>query len=93
MSNFEKFKEQLSSKEWFYGEKIERTGAKIRVKEHERVLNVWKKFEIKTMKDYHSVYLKCDVLLLVHVFEKFRDNILKNYGLCTRHYLGAPAQP
>ena len=89
MSNFEKFKEQLSSKERFYSSL---TGAKIRVKEHERVLNVWKKFEMKPMKDYHSVYLKCDVLLLAHVFEKFRNNILKNYGLCTSHYLGAPAQ-
>ena len=53
MSNFEKFKEQLSSKERFYSSL---TGAKIRVKEHERVLNVWKKFEMKTMKDYQCLF-------------------------------------
>ena len=46
---------------------------------------------MKTMKDYHDLYLKCDVLLLAGVFEKFRSNGLKNYGLCLSHYLRAPA--
>ena len=41
------------------------------------------------MKDYHNLYLKCDVLLLADVFEKFRNNSLKNYGLFPSHYLGA----
>ena len=36
------------------------------------------------------MYLKCDVLLLADVFEKFRNNNLKNYGLCPSHYLSAP---
>ena len=43
------------------------------------------------MKDYHDLYLKCDVLLLPDVFEKFRKNNLKNYGLCPSHYLSVPA--
>ena len=34
------------------------------------------------MKDYHDLYLKCDFLLLADVFETFRYNSLKNYGLC-----------
>ena len=29
---------------------------------------------MKTMKDYHDLYLKCDILLLGDVFEKFRNN-------------------
>ena len=41
------------------------------------------------MKDYHDLYLKCNVLLLVDMFEKFRNNSLKNYGLCSSHYLSA----
>ena len=41
------------------------------------------------MKDYHDLYLTCDVLLLADVFEKVRNNSLKNYGLCTSHHLSA----
>ena len=42
------------------------------------------------MKDYHDLYLKCDDLLLPNVFEKFRNNSIKNYGLCPSHYLSTP---
>ena len=44
---------------------------------------------MKTIKDYHDLYLKCDVLLFADVFEKFRSSNLKNYGLCPSHYLNA----
>ena len=83
MSNFEKFKEELPSKEKFYSSL---TGKKICGKEYEHVLKVWNKSEMKTMKDYHDLYLKCHVLLLADVFEKFRNNSLKNYGFCPSHY-------
>ena len=46
---------------------------------------------MKPMRDYHGLYLECHVLLLADVFEKFRNNSLKNYGLCPSHYLSAPA--
>ena len=36
---------------------------------------------MKTMKDYNDLYLKCDILLLADVFEKFRNNSLKKHGL------------
>ena len=42
-------------------------------KEYEYVIKVWLKFEMKTMKDYHNLYLKCKFLLLADVFEKFRN--------------------
>ena len=60
-------------------------------KKFNHVHNVWNKFEMNKMKDYHDMYLKCDVLLLVDVFEKFRNNSLKNYRLFPSHYLGAAA--
>ena len=44
---------------------------------------------MKTMKDYHNLYLKCVVLLLADVFEKFRNNSSKNYGLCWSHSFSA----
>ena len=75
MSDIEKFKEQLPNKEIFYS--------------YEHVLNVWKKFKTKTVKNYHDLYLKCDVSLLADVFEKFRNKSLKNYGLCPSHYFSA----
>ena len=75
MSDIEKFKEQLPSKEIFYS--------------YEHVLNVWKKFKTKTVKNYHDLYLKCDVSLLADVFEKFRNKSLKNYGLCPSRYFSA----
>ena len=42
------------------------------------------------MKDCHELYLKCDILLLVDVFEKIRSNILKNNDSCLSLYLSAP---
>ena len=77
----------MPHKENFYGCLNNR---KINDQEYEHVLNVWNKFEMKMMKDYLDFYLKCDVLLLVDVFEKFRYNNLKNYWLCPSHYLSAP---
>ena len=87
MSDFEKSKEEFSSRERFYSSL---TGRKIVDKEHEHVLNFRNKFEVKTMKYYHDLYLKCDVLWLANVFEKFRKNSWKNYGLCPSHYFNAP---
>ena len=46
------------------------TGKKISDKEYELVLKIWNKFEMKTMKDYHDLYLKCNVLLLANFFRK-----------------------
>ena len=42
------------------------------------------------MKGYYNFYLKSDVLLLADVFEKFRNNSLRNYGLCSSHYFSTP---
>ena len=66
------------------------TDTKTSGKEYDYVLNVWNKFEMKIIKDYHDLYLKCDVLLLADVFEKSRINSLKNNELCPSHYLSAP---
>ena len=57
MSDFEKFKKELSEKERFHSSL---TSKKITDVEFEHVLNVWNKIDTKTMKDYHDFYLKCD---------------------------------
>ena len=64
---------------------------KISDKKYQHAVNVWNKFETKTIKNYHNLYLKCDVLLLPDVFQNFRNNCLKNYRLYPSHYMTAPA--
>ena len=58
-------------------EKFTKMGAKISDKDYKHVLNVWDRFEIKAMNDYHDLYLKCDALLLAYVFKKFSNSSLK----------------
>ena len=57
----------------------------------EHVLKVWNKFKMKTMKDYHNLYLKGYILLLVHIFEKIRNSCLRNYTLFSSHYINVPS--
>ena len=71
VSDSEKFKEELSGKEKLYSSLTDR---KINDKEYEHVFIVWNKFKMKTMKDYHDLYLKRDIFLLSNVFEKVRNN-------------------
>ena len=87
MSDFEKFLEELPSKEKFYSSLTDRENSD---KEYEQVLNIWKIFEMKKIKDCYNLFLKCVVLLLANMFEKLRNNTLKNYGSCPSHYLSAP---
>jgi hypothetical protein len=46
---------------------------------------------MKTMKDYHDLYLETDVLLLADVFENFRRTCLEKYKLDHAHYVSAPS--
>ena len=69
--DFERLKErQLPPKEAFYSKLSEE---KVSDKDYERALKVWKHFGIRTLGQYHDLYLRTDVLLLTDVFEHFRD--------------------
>ena len=61
MIDFEKFKEELASKEKFSSSLTNKT---ISDKEYEHALEVWDKFEMKTMKDHYGLYLECDVFFV-----------------------------
>ena len=65
-------------------------GSDITEKNYKHVLNVWKTFNMKTLKDYLKLYNVSDVLLLADVFENFRDLCLKIYGLDPVYYYTAP---
>ena len=45
---------------------------------------------MNTMRYYHDLYLKADVLLLAVVFEKFISTCLDYYGLDPCHFFSSP---
>ena len=52
--------------------------------------NVFNKFKLNNLGDYHDLYVQSDTLLLVDVFENFRDMCLKEYELDPAHFLSLP---
>ena len=85
--SFEKFKEGFPSKDKFYDSL---TNCAVSGKNYEHVLNVWKDFNVNTIKDYNDLYLKVDVLLLVCVFETGRKESINYFELALAHYLSTP---
>ena len=78
---------QLPPKDAFYSKL---TKQDISDEDYIHAQKVWKEFGMKTMKDYHDLYLELDVLLLADVFENFREVCLDNYKLDPAWYLTAP---
>ena len=58
--------------------------------QYKHAQNVWDTFNLKTMGDYHYLYLKSDILLLADVFENFRKTCLQYYKLDPCHYFTSP---
>jgi hypothetical protein len=58
--------------------------------QYDDMINTVQKFDIKNFKEFHDLYLKCDVFGLVAVFETFRDISMNAYGLDPANYLGLP---
>ena len=54
-------------------------------------MSLFLRFGIKLKWKLWKIITTCDVLLLAHVFEKYKNSSLKNYGLCPKHYLSATA--
>ena len=50
-------------------------GTKFGDKEYDDVLKVLDRFEVKTMKDYHQLYLKYNVLLLADVLKNSKSSL------------------
>ena len=88
MDSFEKFNEtELPKKEEFYSIL---NNENISDKDYKHAQIVWNAFNLKTMGDYHNLYLKSDVLLLTDVFENFRKTCLQYYKLDPCHYYTSP---
>ena len=88
VSSTEKLSEtQLPPKDQFYSKLNDED---ITDEDYQHALNVWNTFKCQTIKDYHDLYLKSDVLLLADVFENFRKTCLKHYKLDPAHYYTSP---
>ena len=78
---------QLPPKKAFFSKL---TGETISDSDYKHALAVWNKFGMKTLRDYHILYNKSDILQLCDVFENVRDVCKKNYGLDPAWYYTAP---
>ena len=88
VSSLDKLSEtQLPPKEEFYSKLNDED---ITDEDYNHAINVWNTFGCKTLRDYHNLYLKSDVLLLADVFENFRKTCLKHYKLDPAHYYTSP---
>jgi hypothetical protein len=76
---FDKFNEtKLPSISKFYSSLSEES---ITVEQYKHAKDVWDKFNIENLGEYHDLYLKTDVLLLTDIFETFRTTAHTFYGL------------
>ena len=57
--------------------------------DHVHTKRVCEDFEIKSL-EYHDLYVQSDTLLLVDVFENFRNMCLEIYELDPAKFLSAP---
>ena len=88
MDNWERFNEtSLPSKESFYSNLNMEDIDDI---DYRHGNNVFNKFKLNNLGDYHDLYVQSDTLLLADVFENFRDMCLKEYELDPAHFLSLP---
>ena len=88
MDSFEKFNQmELPTKNQFYSILNDQH---ITDDEYDHAKKVWKTFKIKTMGEYHDLYLESNMLLLADVFENFRKTCMQYYKLDPCHYFTSP---
>lgn len=66
------------------------TDSDVSTGDYQHAQRVWSEFGMKSLREYHELYLKTDVLLLTDVFESFRKLCLNNYGLNPAWYFSSP---
>ena len=87
MDSFDKFNDKLPRKEEFYSILNDEH---ISDEDYQHAQSVWNTFCLKTMGEYHDLYLKSDILLLADVFENFRKTCMQYYKLDPCHYFTSP---
>ena len=91
MDSFEKFDvDPLSLTKYDFRNDL--TGEDINDCDYEFFKEICVKFNIKSLGEYHDLYLKSDVLLLADVFENFRETCFQYYKLDPAHFYSSPGQ-
>ena len=67
------------------------TNCEINEKNSEHVFNIWEAFTMSTMRGYHDLYPKVDVLLLACFFETFRKESIHSFALDLAQFLSSIA--
>ena len=88
MDNWERFNEtSLPSKESFYSDLNMENIDDI---DYGHGNNIFNKFKLNNLGEYHDLYVQSDTLLLADVFENFRNKCLEVYQLDPAHFLSLP---
>ena len=88
IDGWNKFNEKvLPSKESFYNSL---TMEDISETDYAHANNVFKKFNINNLGEYHNLYVRSDTLLLADIFQNFRQSCLENYELDPAHFVSLP---
>ena len=88
MDSFSKFNDtELPHRDDFYSLLTDNNISK---DDYSHAQNVWNTFNLRNMGEYHDLYLRTDILLLVDVFENFRKTCLTYYKLDPLHYITSP---
>ena len=88
MNSWERYtKTSLPSKEDFYSNLNMEDIDDI---DHRHGNNVFKRFKLENLGQYHDLYVQSDTLLLADVFENFRNMCVKVYKLDPAHFLSLP---
>ena len=89
IDGWDKFNEKIiSGKELFYSNL---TLENISETDYAHAKNVFKKFNINNLGEYHDLYVRSDTFLLADIFKRFRQSCLKNYELDPAHFVSLPA--
>ena len=86
--NWERFSEiSLPSKEDFHSNLNMEDISDI---DYRHANNVFKRFKLENLGNYHDLYVQSDTLLSADIFNNFRDMCIKEYELDPAHFLSFP---
>ena len=88
IDEWNKFNEKvLPGKESFYGNLLLENISEV---DYAHANNIFKKFNINNLGEYHDLHVRSDTLLLADIFKNFRQSCLENHELDSAHFVSLP---